>query len=82
MPMRRVLSVAVAGLLAQGASGLYADEVGKLDWHRENLGRFVSAVFDGRGGLTVVGEVRGEREVGGGGAVLVVKHHADNTEFV
>ena len=49
--------MAVAGLLAQGASGLYADEVGKLDWHRQNLGRFSSAAFDGRGGVTVVGEV-------------------------
>eukprot|EP00903_Cladosiphon_okamuranus_P020118 g18474.t1 len=58
MPMmpRRTLAVAVAGLLAQGATGLYADEVGKLDWHRQNLGRFESAAFDGRGGVTVVGE--------------------------
>ncbi|CAM9409723.1 unnamed protein product [Laminaria digitata] len=52
----RSLAVALAGLLAQGACGLYADEAGKLDWHRQNLGRFVSASFDGRGGLTVVGE--------------------------
>lgn len=60
MPMvsRRTLAVAIAGLLSQGASGLYADEVGKLDWHRQNLGRFSSAAFDGRGGITVVGEVR------------------------
>lgn len=56
----RSLAVALAGLLAQGACGLYADEAGKLDWHRQNLGRFVSASFDGRGGLTVVGEVRGK----------------------
>ena len=59
------LAVAVAGLLAQGACGLYADQAGKLDWHRQNLGRFVSASFDGRGGLTVVGEVRGHCEGGG-----------------
>lgn len=58
MVHRRTLAVAIAGLLAQGASGLYADEVGKLDWHRQNLGRFASAAFDGRGGITVVGEVR------------------------
>lgn len=59
MPMmpRRTLAVAIAGLLAGGASGLYADEVGKLDWHQRNLGRFASAAFDGRGGVTVVGEV-------------------------
>lgn len=56
----RSLAVALAGLLAQGACGLYVDEAGKLDWHRQNLGRFVSASFDGRGGLTVVGEVRGK----------------------
>ncbi|CAM9185897.1 unnamed protein product, partial [Ectocarpus sp. 12 AP-2014] len=56
MVYRRTLAVAIAGLLAQGASGMYADEVGKLDWHRQNLGRFASAAFDGRGGITVVGE--------------------------
>lgn len=61
----RSLAVALAGLLAQGACGLYADEAGKLDWHRQNLGRFVSASFDGRGGLTVVGEVRVKRRSGG-----------------
>lgn len=55
---RRILAVAIAGLLAHGASGLYADEVGKRDWHQQNLGRFASATFDGRGGVTVVGEVR------------------------
>lgn len=72
--------MAIAGLLAQGASGLYADEVGKLDWHQQNLGRFAAAAFDGRGGVTVVGEVSlGEREgwrcggegLRGGGAVLL-----------
>lgn len=57
MMPRRTLAVALASLLAQGASGLYADEVGRLDWHQQNLGRFVSAAFDGRGGVTVVGEV-------------------------
>ncbi|CAB1113817.1 unnamed protein product [Ectocarpus sp. CCAP 1310/34] len=56
MVHRITLAVAIAGLLAQGASGLYADEVGKLDWHRQNLGRFASAAFDGRGGITVVGK--------------------------
>lgn len=54
----RVLAVALAGFQAQGVTGMYADDAGKLDWHRQNLGRFSSAVFDGRGGLTVVGEVR------------------------
>lgn len=60
MPMRRlalVIYVAIA-LLAHGAVSMYADEAGKLDWHQENLGRFSSAGFDGRGGLTVLGEVR------------------------
>lgn len=59
MPTGRTLAVALTGLLAHGASGLYADEVGKLDWHQQNLGRFASAAFDGGGRLTVVGEVKG-----------------------
>lgn len=57
MAMWRVLAVALAGLQAQGAMSMYTDDAGKLDWHRQNLGRFGSAVFDGRGRLTVVGEV-------------------------
>lgn len=45
---------------------MYADDAGKLDWHRENLGRVISAGFDGGGGLMVVGEVRKRiREQGG-----------------
>ena len=58
MGERRALAVAIASLLAKGAAGMYADDAGKLDWHRQNLGRFASAMFDGHGGLTVVGEVR------------------------
>lgn len=58
--MRRftLAALASAGLFAHVSVGMYADDAGKLDWHRENLGRLVSAGFDGRGGLTVVGEVR------------------------
>lgn len=73
MAQRRTLSVAVAGLLAQAASGLYADEVGKLDWHRQHLGRFASAAFDGRGGITVLGEVRFWDEVERRGVFFVCR---------
>lgn len=60
MPWRRTALANVAGafFLAHGTAAMYADEIGKVDWHRENLGRVVSAGFDGQGGLTVIGEVR------------------------